>query len=175
MIKNTVRKFFDYGSVVVAAFLFFQFPLFIQQYKLQLIGHVQELQWQVASMQERALKTEKTLDQYIQKFIDHPDTDFSEQGESMKLVFNRWNTLSNALFQITHASIFTRPMHFLRTLQWDIFASTADTFEPGFFLNLESLLYALMGMIVGHSLFLFLANFLKKLFPTKKELSDQAP
>lgn len=175
MIKNTFAKFFDYASVVVAAFLFFQFPLFIQQYKLQLIGHVHELQWQVVSMQERALKTEKTLDQYIQKFIDHADPDFSEQGESMKLVFNRWNTLSNTLFQITHASMFTRPMHFLRTLQWDIFTSTADAFEPGFFLNLESLLYALLGMIAGHSLFLFCASFWKKLFPPKVELPNQAP
>lgn len=159
--KIAMNGILDRLCVVLGAFLFALFPVFIQQYQHQLIGHVNELQWQIDTMSGSATKSGKNLDQYIQKFIDHPDQDFSNQGDTMRLILNRWNKLSKALSKLQKASILTRPIVFISFLQWDIFKSTAKNFQPGVSFTLEGLFYIFLGMISGY-VFFHLLEFLGK-------------
>lgn len=170
--KLFLQKILDRFFVVFGAFLFFQFPLFIHQYQQQLIGHVYELEWQVVTMRDAASKSEKSLDQYVKKFLNHPDPDFSRQGMVMNRILTRWEKLTTSLLRLQQASILTRPFMFLRYLQWDIFKSTAETFQPGISFTLEGLVYALLGMINGYLLFHLLGLFLKKIVQIKRILSN---
>lgn len=148
--------------LILGAVIFFQFPVFMQQYQQQLIGHVHELKWQVDVLGKTAAKSGKSVDEYIKKFVDHPDTDFSNQGEVMQKVQTRWNKLSMALSRLQQASIFTRPFVFLYCIQGDIFKSTAESFELGVIFTMEGLLYALVGMMVAYGLYSFASAGLKR-------------
>lgn len=148
--------------IVLGAFLLALFPSFVYQYQHQLIGHVDELNWQVHRMERTATKSGKKLDPFIQKFIDHADPDVSQQGYTMQEVVNRNNKFSAALNKLQNASLFTRPFVFVSSLYWDIFKSTAKNFQPSLSLNLEGSLYALLGMACGYLCFLPLASLWKK-------------
>lgn len=159
-----ISKFFDRFFVVLFAFIFLQFPAFFQQYEGQLTGHVNELKWQMAKMEEIALKSGKTLNQYINKFKSDDDFDISEQGYLMQTIQIRWEKLSWALIQLKKASFITKPFYFFFFSQWDIFKSTIEAFKPGFMLNLESLIYGLVGMLFGYLFFQFLAKIFRTMF-----------
>lgn len=150
--------------VVFGALLFLQFPLFMHQYQQQLIGHVHELQWQIDAMQLNAEDSGKSIDEYIQKFIDHTDRDIFHQGAVMKRVYSRWKDLSESLARLQQASVFTKPYVFLRYLQWDIFASASNSFEPGLTFTFEGMLYILSGILCGFLLFSILKGFGRKIF-----------
>lgn len=154
-------KVLDRLFVVLGALLFLQFPLFIYQYQNQLIGHVDELKRQVETMQRTAFSSGKSIDQYIQKFIDHADSDFSQQGAAMKETKLRWQKLSNALVKLQNASPLTKPWIFFSHLDWDIMLSSARNYEPGIPFSREGLCYAFLGMGAGALLF-YLMNILWK-------------
>jgi hypothetical protein len=67
---------------VIGAFVASQIPEFIQQYTQRLAGHVNELYRLLNQMRQVASYSNKTLDQYIQKFITSSDPDFARQGVS---------------------------------------------------------------------------------------------
>lgn len=140
----------DRICVVLGAFLFSQIPLFMQQYRHQLTGHVAELYFQVGLMQQAAQRSGKTLEQYIQKFIQSSDADFIYQGEIMSAMVTRLQALSDGLVAMNHASVLTRPLEFLRHYQGDIVKSTFETFEMGIPFTYEGLVYALAGIVVGY-------------------------
>lgn len=147
-------KILDRLFVVAGALLFLQLPLFMQQYRLQLTGHVAELKLQVTAMQQRAQMTGKTLEQFIQKFQNSSDADFAHQGQIMTNMVDRMHDLSDGLFALDHASVLSRPFQFLAHFHYDIVRSTMRTFEMGITFTLEGLVYALAGMIIGYLIFL---------------------
>lgn len=139
--------------VILGALFFFQFPVLMQQYQHQLVGHVNELKWQVGAIHQSALMSGKTVDEYIKKFTDHPDQDFSNQGKLMRRVQTRFDKLMTALAKLQNSSIFTRPFIFFLYIEGDIFNSTIKSFEPGVTFSTEGLLYAILGMLIGYILF----------------------
>lgn len=165
--KIFLRRILDRVFVVLGAFLFCQFPLFIHHYEQQLIGHVEELRFQVDLMHETALRSGKNVNQYVQKFIDHEDQDFSDQGKSMKRMLARFDKLSTALMKLQNASLLSRPVLFLVYVQWDIFKSTVKTFEPGIPFTTEGVYYALLGMVTGFAFFYVLASSCKRIVRVK--------
>ncbi len=147
--------------VVAGALFFVQVPLFMQQYRMQLRGHVAELQMQVSVMQHRAQETGRTLDQYINKFVTSIDSDFSFQGQLMKGMVARLENLSGGLFEMEHATILTRPYKFVTNFHTDIVQSTFKNFDWGLAFTIEGLVYALFGMLVGYILFSGIFGFFK--------------
>lgn len=143
----------DRLCVVAGAFIFSQFPQFMQQYTQRLAGHVEALQKLLHQLRQIASFSHKTLEQYIQKFKDSTDTDFSQQADFMQGILNRWQELNQALDHLTQSSIWLRPYYFLKDLQTDIAKSTFASFQPGFNLSMEGLCYAGAGMIFGWALY----------------------
>lgn len=155
----------DRVCAVAGALVFSQAPLFIQQYKQQLSGHVSELQLQVEVMRQTAMQSGKTLEQFIKKFIDNSDPDFSRQGEIMKTMVDRWHQLSDGFTALNSASILTKPFAFMTHFNLSIAKEAAHSYTLGIPLNLEGLVYAIAGIGFGymayHSINTFLTSFFK--------------
>jgi len=134
---------------LVFALLFCQFPQFIQQYELRLAGHVQESIHQLDALKKEASRSNKSLEAYIQKFLDQEDPDFVGQGEVMQEMEQRNTLLVNSLTKLHNARAWEKPFVFLFSLQWDICKSTFKTFTIGLSVNLETVLWTLIGALVG--------------------------
>lgn len=132
------------------AVLFSQCPLFIQQYIQQLSGHATELRLQVNAIQQAATHSGKTLEQFIQKFVDSGDVDFVRQGDIMLAMVSRWYNFSDAYSALQNSSVFSRPFVFVFHFNWDIAKSTWHNFIFGLPFNLEGLIFALMGILFGY-------------------------
>jgi len=143
----------DRFFAVIGAIFFAQVPLFMQQYSQQLIGRTAELRFQVDAMRQIANTSGKTLGQLMQKFLENSDADVALQGEIMLTMVNRWHHLSEALAAMQESSIWTRPFVFLTHLDNDVFFSTFEQFKIGLPLTPEGGVYALVGIVLGYSIF----------------------
>lgn len=139
----------DRLCIVAGAFLGSQIPQFMQQYASRLSGHVAELQLLIDQLRKVAAHSNKSLEEYIQKFLSSSDGDFAYQGKFMQGMVVRWEELNNALTHLAQSSAWTRPLVFVKDLQSDIAHSTLTSFQPGINLSLEGLCYAGIGCLLG--------------------------
>ena len=148
-IFSFIGNVLDRLCIVAGAFIGSQIPQFMQQYTQRLAGHVEALQKLIDQMRQIASFSNKTLEQYIEKFKESSDLDFSRQGDFMQGIVTRWQELHQALNHLTQSSIWLHPYYFLKDLQPDIAHSTLASFQPGLSLTIEGLCYAGIGMILG--------------------------
>lgn len=153
---------------VIGALVFSQAPMFMQQYQQQLAGHVKELQLQIEKMTAVALHSGKSLEAYIEKFTSNADLDFMRQGELMQKMVERYADLSETYLSLNQSSAFTRPFVFMSHIYSDIAASTFKTFNFGLEFSLEGLIYALVGIFMGFSIFAGIKRFFRLFIPRKK-------
>lgn len=167
-----LAKIADRLIVVFTVFLAIQLPLFMHDYEMRLSGHVSEAKRFVDELQVDAQASQKTLSELIQKFVKQEDPDFSSHGMLLKRTVDRYNKLSGALNAIASAGIMTRPFVFMRYLQMDIFYETIKSFQLGFSLTIETMLYGFMGLLFG----MWAAHLLlsRKRPSQKEERSSQA-
>lgn len=151
--SNWLSGLFDRAFAVGGALIFAQTPMFIQQYGHQLSGRVAELKLQIDAIANSALLGQKSLQQYIQRFIDSGDADFRRQGELMHLMTERYESLAEAMQTLTTASPLIKPWVFMRDFNWDIARMTFADFQPGVPFTLEGIMYAIMGIGVGYGIF----------------------
>jgi len=142
-------KIIDRILVVICALVFSQAPVFIQQYQMNLLGHVDELHLQVNAMKWAAEHNGKNLEQFIGKFMRSDDIDFFHQGEIMSSMISRYDSLSEALKALKNATIVTKPYYFFKYYNHEIAKSTANAFVFSLPLNLEGLTYAFIGILFG--------------------------
>lgn len=167
-----ILRWIDRLLVVLGALLFLQMPVFMQQYELQLAGHRDELQYQVAEMQKAASHSGKNLDNYIKKFIASEDVDFARQGEIMSAMLLRWQNFSEAAQALKKSSVWSHPFVFVKYLNYEIAKSTLQTFRVGISLTYEGIIYGLIGMFAGYFCFACLRKFVSlflALFSRKKK------
>lgn len=144
---------FDRLCIVIGAFLGSQIPSFIQQYTQRLAGHVEALQKLVTQMHQIALLSHKSLEQYIQKFQNSTDPDFTQQGEFMQGILIRWQELSQTLEHLTQSPFWLHYYYFIKDIQIDIAQSTFASFQPSLNLTIEGLCFAMIGMILGWTIY----------------------
>lgn len=148
-ILHSFGSLMDRFCVAAGAFMGSQIPEFMQQYHQRLAGHVAELQRLLNQMRQVASYSNRTLEQYIHKFVSSPDPDFIHQGEFMQGILSRWEELNQALVHLTQSSMMARPYVFLKELHYDIAHSTFASFQPGMNLSVEGLCYAGFGILIG--------------------------
>lgn len=146
---KVLSSILDRLFVIAGALLGVQIPIFIHQYMQRLAGHVAELNQLLNKLREMAAQSNKTLEQYIAKFMASQDVDFSNQGLFMLDVVKRWDNLNEALYNLMNSSIWQRPFVFVRDLQYDIARSTLHDFQPGISLTVEGVCYMALGAILG--------------------------
>lgn len=158
---------------LAGALIFSQAPMFMLQYKQQLAGHVAELHLQIEAMTEAALLSGKDLKTFIHKFLTNSDVDFVHQGEIMQNMSERYQTLLEAYTALNQSSPFTKPFIFLSNLSQDIVKSTYAMFKFGLEFSLEGLIYALVGLFIGYSIFAGIRKFFKFLADLDKAPKQQ--
>ncbi len=164
-----VGKLIDRLFALVGAFLFLQAPLFINSYTQQLAGHVAELQIQVDSMKKVGAQSQKTLEQYIGKFLTSSDQDFNLQGKLMQEMMSRWEQFNEALASLQQSTLWERPFAFVKHFNWNIAKATLKSYEIGIPLTLEASAYACIGLVAGILCFWVIKKTVKLVFlPCKK-------
>ena len=151
----------DRVAAVTGAVLFSQAPMFIYQYMQNLSGHVAELKVQIGSLHSISALTGKSLPEYIGRFLDNPDPDFIAQGKWMNDLLERYQSMNVSLNALQDASLWTRPLLFIRHSYLDVVKQTYGEFTPGLPFSFEGLFYAFIGMILFSSIFAALGGCLQ--------------
>ncbi len=146
-------KIIDRLFTLACALGFVQIPLFINEYMHQLVGRQAELRLYVEAMQKSAAISNKSLEQYINKFLQSADIDFIQQGNLMESMVERFSRISDALSSLQTASLGTRPFVFMSHLDSAIFQSTFKHFTIGVPFTWEGAIYAIVGVVIGYCLF----------------------
>jgi hypothetical protein len=146
--------------VVIGAFLGSQIPEYMNQYTYRLSGHVEELNRMIENLTALAKFSNKSLDQYIHKFLIQTDSDFSRQGEFMQGVVTRWHELTHIFNLLQESSVWSRPYIFVTQLNYDIAKATLYSFQPGITFNLEELCYTGIGLFIGYLMYQVLKKIL---------------
>lgn len=158
---NWLTRLLDRAFAVVGALVGAQAPMFIQQYNQQLSGRVAELKLQIEAIINIAAQSQKSIRQFIQRFIDSGDPDFMRQGDLMLSMNERYEGLLNASHQLSSATVISKPFVFIREFNWEIARSTFADFQAGVPFTLEGFCYALVGVGFGYGVFYLLTRFLK--------------
>ena len=143
--KNALK----WAFVLACAALFAQAPVFVDQYLMRLEGHLAESHLQIDAYARAAADGNKSLDQYIQKFLEQWDADFLAQGRIMRSAVNRNAFLTSACEALRSANPLVRPIVFVRYLDREILAETWSGFMPGLLLDTNLVLWALVGFVFG--------------------------
>jgi len=143
------RALMDRLFAVVGVLVLCQFPLFIQQYEMRLSGHVAETARFVASIQQNAQASKKTLKEYVRKFVMQDDPDFARQGKLLEEVIGRHEELESDLQALQGASTITRPFVFFAHVKGDVLRETVQQFVPGLSFNVEAIVYGFIGLCLG--------------------------
>jgi hypothetical protein len=143
----------DRFCAALGGFILAQFPQYIQQYMMRLSGHLEELKIHIRQMEQNSLLTGKSLEQYIQKFLNSQDPDFMHQGILIQKMVSRFNYFLIDLKSLKEASSITRPFVFLSHIKSDIAYETINSFQPGITFTMESLTYFLIGIVLGYLLY----------------------
>jgi len=164
MIGRWISGLTDRMFAVLGALILSQAPQVMNQYEHRLGGHIAELQMQIHQMELAAVQSGKTLEQYVQKFQTSPDEDFVSQGRIMGGMVKRLGGLSKAYNNLHHGSIFSRPFVFLYGMKLDIAKETLNSYQIGLAVNLEGLVYALIGICAGFFLYLISSRIIINLY-----------
>ena len=159
---NFAGNLFERLFSLSLAFIFLQIPEFIFQYLLRLSGHIQELQLHIVSLTTIANSQQKSLQEYIAKFLKSSDADFSSQGNFMNALLQRADYLKLSLEKIENASLFLKPFVFIKNMDLSIANSTFKSFTFGLKFTTESLIYLFVGLFAGYSVFYIMKKIFKK-------------
>lgn len=160
---------FDRVCAVICALICVQFPLFVTQYTQQLTGRESELHLQVNEMRRAANFSNKTLEEFVKKFLNSLDADFVLQGEIMQSMLNRWKTIVDGLSALQNSSIPGRPFVFFTHLDGETFRSTFQHYTFGLPITWEGGFYAIIGIVIGYFLCSSVRNIFNRIF-RKKDL-----
>ena len=116
---------------VVGAVLFSQLPEFIQQYLQRLGGHLDEARRQLEQFQAVAAKSGLTFHQLVANSLASTEPTVARLGGVMRDTADRVDALAAADAAIRHASMFTRPLVFLRHIDLSDRACDLDDFQAG--------------------------------------------
>jgi hypothetical protein len=166
-ILKIIEQTADRITIIIFAILFIQFPQFIVQYKQRLGGHVDELAIIIQQYKEVASLNGRSLQEYINLFLDSGISEFVNTGEMMNLNLQRLDYLSSALNDLMSSTGFAQFFTFIRTMDYPIFQTTLTNFTPGFAFNFETLIYVFVGAITGFVIFSAIKKFIYLIFRIK--------
>jgi len=166
-ILKVTEQVIDRITIIIFAILFVQFPQFIVQYKQRLGGHIDELTSIIQQYKEVATLNGKSIQEYINLFLNSGVSEFVSTGKIMNLNLQRLDYLSNALNDLMSSSGFSQFFTFIRTMDYPIFKGTLANFTPGISFNFETLIYIFMGAITGFIIFSAMKKIIHIIFRIK--------
>jgi hypothetical protein len=143
---------------LVGAVLLSQFPEFFQQYVQRLGGRLDEATAQVQALDRRAAEAGKATPDYIRGFLFHDEPNVRREGLALQALVQRRIALAEAYGSLQGADRWWRGGQFVRSLDWDIAASTLGAYRPAVPVTAEAAVYAGAGFGSGMVLFLALSG-----------------
>jgi hypothetical protein len=139
---------------VVGAAAGSQLPGFMQHYMQRLGGHVAEAEHNLRGWLEIANKSAIDLSALVDSYLASADPSVVATGHKCAADMVRVDQLRASLLALQDASVWMRPIVFVRHLDPDIADATLAIFSPNIPLDLEGLVYASIGMFLGLVIFL---------------------
>lgn len=134
---------------IVAAAALSQGPEFSQQYLQRLGGQIDEVDAQVAALDERASEAGLERGEYVRRFLDNPDRVIAREGDYMVSVLARHTVLHAAYDAIVVAPPWKRPWRMMQHYLPDTTRATFAAFRPAAPLTVDGLAYAGAGFLAG--------------------------
>lgn len=166
--KKFLFTMVDRIMAVLGAFIFCQIPSFMQQYTQLLLGHLEECKRLLATIEHNASQSNKTILEYIQKFLTQQDPDFVNTGLLLQNIQQRSIELSTSYSNLQQASLWKKPFVFLSQLDSGIFKETYSGFVPALSFSLETIVYALFGMVFAIMMLRLASWGCRSIFRSKK-------
>ena len=132
---------------VLGAAIFSQIPNLILLYINTLSGALAESTRQVAAIQRQASLIGLTMEGFITQHLKSAQPAFKASGKIHQATLLRYQEYKGALHALNESEIWNRPFIFIQHLDFAILK--AVKFKPAIPLNLEGLIYALIGIILG--------------------------
>ncbi len=154
----------DRAIAAAGALIFMQIPAFIVQYIQRLGGHADELKLLIGKYKAAAADSGRPLDEYVQLHIQSGVKEFASTGKLMSENIDRFNFLSDAHQQISGASGIKQFFVFIRKSDMDIIRGTYSDFVPGISFSIDSIIYAVAGIVVFMSLYLLIKKSMTLIF-----------
>jgi hypothetical protein len=138
---------------VAGAVALSQAPEFFQQYLQRLGGHLDEARRTLASYEVVARQSGITLRQLIDTTRAQPVEPVAKLGDVIDETLARVDALAAAETALREASLWERPLVFLRHVDGEIAARTWEVFKPAVPVTLEGVVYAAAGMLLALALY----------------------
>lgn len=157
------------GSITLA-----QFPQFYSQYLQRLGGHLDEARRIVAEYSEAAASFNLTLSEYVRTHLTVDSPVLQSTGTIIENSLTRLADLENSFQALKAGNLFNRWWIFLRKMEPAIFKQTCLEYTPGLPFTMESLTYALIGLLITFGIYQGIKGLLIKLF-SKLTHSESVP
>lgn len=141
---------------VTGALIFMQIPAFLVQYQQRLGGHVDELSRLIKRYGIAAAENGRTVEEYIGLHLKSEVKEFISTGKLMSENLERFHDISQALNNLSQSKGVMKVYVFIRDIEYDIFRAALKNFVPGISFNIETLLFALAGIIFFMMLYFIL-------------------
>lgn len=165
---NMITGILDRIFGVIGALLFAQFPQYYSQYIQRLSGHVQEAKIALQRYIQAAQSLGLTLQEYVDHHLVSQEEIYTSSGEVILEIIDRFYFLENSLHILQNATPLNRWFLFIRNVDWEIANHTWQEFTPGVPTTPEGIIYALVGLFLGWSIFQLLRGLIQRLFLRKK-------
>lgn len=131
-----------------------QLPEFVQQYSQRLAGQRDILQKLVENISKFAAHSDRSLEAYIQKFLESSDPDFQRQGEWMAALELQLRAVTDTITKLNDSTSLSKSWVFFTTLDTDVAKATLSSYQPAVNISFEGLIYGSIGLFVGYLSFL---------------------
>jgi hypothetical protein len=147
LIREILDRLILLGAIVLASCI----PSFIAQYRQRLGGRLDQVHADLAPFQTIA---DRNFGGNLAMLIDHhmasPDPTFHQEGVAIQAMVAAVARLTDAL-QALNTDLIHQCLYLLTHADYDLLRSTWNVYQPGFTLNLEGAVFA---VVVGVSVWL---------------------
>jgi len=146
-----------FGSLAERLFVFFaalmlsQAPQYMNLYLNVLSGARATYEKSVKEIADKAAELEMTTKQFIDDLTKSESQAAKKSGELHQSQLNNFEKVKLAFEAIKNASAFSRPFVFLKHVDWALAKNVQ--FQPALPMTFESLLYVIVGIILGMLLY----------------------
>lgn len=165
-----IRRLLLIVCMSAGAILLSQFPEFFQQYLQRLGGRLDEINLQVAQLDERAAAAGLDRYDYIRKFIGNGDPVIRREGRHLVDLVGRQVVLSQAYDALENAPPPMWAVRFAQHYDQNTAAAAMRIYRPAVSLSVEGAVYAAVGLLLGALVFVVLST----LVPRRRARSEPA-
>lgn len=137
-------------SGVIFALILSQFLEFRQQYIQRISGALDELNYQIETLDERAADVDQTRMAYIKHFLESDETAIQSEGNHMVAMLGRRVAIKIALEEIKTAPAYQQL--FIVFIHMDVAGAKATfiDYKPAVPIDIPGIIYAIAGFIFGY-------------------------